>query len=118
MSDLQSSGKIAILADKSTSMGFKLAGVHVVRTLEVPSPQEVITDTISDITNDPEISFLLITENLVEAYGMERFEKLRRSLQDSLIIIVIPDRMGSKRDIGEGHLWKLIYRAIGRKRTD
>lgn len=110
--------KIAVVSDRSTALGFKLAGVEIVRIIDDLSTTESIESAIKDVIRDMNIRFIIITEPLVQAYGLEEFEKLRRTIPENMIITVIPDRTGSLRKIGEGHLWRLISRATGLKRSN
>jgi vacuolar-type H+-ATPase subunit F/Vma7 len=106
------STKVAIIADKNTVIGFKLSGIHIVRVIEEPSHDEIL-NTLNDIVKNPEVRFVIITEPLVEVFGLEKFEKYRKTLPEHIIISVIPDRSGSRSKIGEGHLWQLMRRAVG-----
>ena len=108
---------VAIIADKSTTIGFRIAGVQVTRIIDDITKPDVLESTIDEILNNPEIGFIIITEPLVEAYGLYKFEKLRKIISEQVIIIIIPDREGTKREIGESHLFQIIRKAIGTKRT-
>jgi vacuolar-type H+-ATPase subunit F/Vma7 len=108
--------KVALIADKTTATGFRLAGIPVVRELEAGSAEAGLEDAINDLLDDEDIKFVITTEPLVEAFGIEKFEKLRKALPPSIILSVIPDRAGSRSKVGEEHLRQLIRRAIGAKR--
>ena len=109
--------QVAIIADSNTSTGFRLAGVPVVRILEPGSAAEKLKELIEDVLHDGSVRFVITTEPIVEAFGVDKFEKVRRSLPQDVVISVIPDRSGSRSKIGEEHLRQLIKRAIGAKRT-
>jgi vacuolar-type H+-ATPase subunit F/Vma7 len=115
--DYSLTNKIAVIADRSTVAGFKLAGVQIVRTLEGASQPGELIKTLDDVLLDPEIKFIFVAEPLVEAYGLDNFEKHRKKLSGEVIITLIPDIRGSKSKIGEGRLWKLIHRAIGLRKN-
>ena len=109
--------KVAIVADKSTATGFKLAGITHIHIVDLPVDHDQIKRTIVEVSAEPDVKFIITTEHIVDTYGFEDFEKLRKTLPEQIIVSVIPDRKGSRRKIGEGHLYKLIGRAIGLRRN-
>lgn len=108
---------VAVVADKNTVTGFKLAGITHYHVIDLPLDREDLKNTIREVSAEPDVKFIITTEHIVDKYGFEAFEKLRKSVPEQIIISVIPDRRGSRRKIGEGHLYKLIGRAIGLRRN-
>ena len=109
--------QVAVIADANTITGFRLAGVPVVRELNRRWAADKLGELINEVLSDKNIRLIIITEPLVEAYDIAKFEKLRKTLPGDVIVSVIPDRAGSRSKIGEEHLRQLIRRAIGAKRA-
>lgn len=109
--------KVAAIADKNSATGFLLAGVQKVHEIDENDIPEKFETYLRDIISDPSVGFVITTEPIVETFGLEKFEKLRRTLPKHVIISVIPDRAGSRSKIGEAHIMELVRRAIGKKRS-
>jgi len=109
--------RVAIVADRSTATGFKLAGITHIHIIDLPVDHDRVKRTVVEVSAEPDVKFIITTEHIVDTYGFEDFEKLRKTLPEQVIVSVIPDRKGSRRKIGEGHLYKLIGRAIGLRRN-
>jgi vacuolar-type H+-ATPase subunit F/Vma7 len=108
--------KIAIIADQSTVTAFQLAGVKISKVIEKRSARHELEKSMKEILTDGIVRFILISEPLVEEFGLDHFEKIRRSIPDDVLLLIIPDRLGSREKIGEGHLYHIIRRAIGARR--
>jgi vacuolar-type H+-ATPase subunit F/Vma7 len=92
--------------------------VRTVKVLDEGFDSAELTEYLNELASEPGIGIALITEPIIASYGMDQFEKVRKTLNEKLIIIVIPDSKGSRSKIGEGHLMKIIRRAIGQKRSN
>jgi vacuolar-type H+-ATPase subunit F/Vma7 len=109
--------QVAIIADPDTATGFRLAGVPIVRELDERAASAKLQEILNEVISNESVKFVIITEPIVEAFGVDKFEKIRKTLPPDIVLSVIPDRSGSRSKIGEEHLRQLIRRAIGAKRT-
>lgn len=96
--------RIAVMGDRDTALGFKLAGVH-----EVYSFEETTLDTerarnkIKELIERQDIGIIFITERLAQ----------RIEIPDVTfpIILQVPDKTGSR--FGEEQLREIVRKAIG-----
>ena len=96
--------KIAVLGDRDTALGFKLAGVHEVYSFEdSPLDMERLKNKLNELIERGDIGIILITERFAQ----------RIELPDITIPIIlqVPDKSGSK--FGEEALREIVRRAIG-----
>ncbi|WP_456422999.1 V-type ATP synthase subunit F [Thermococcus sp.] len=96
--------KIAVLGDKDTALGFKLAGAHEVYSFEdTPLEVERLKNKLKELIERGDVGIILITERFAQ----------RVELPDVTIPIIlqVPDKSGSK--FGEEALREIVRRAIG-----
>ncbi|WP_297549960.1 V-type ATP synthase subunit F [Thermococcus sp.] len=96
--------KIAVLGDRDTALGFRLAGVHEVYSFEdTPVEMERLKNKLNELIERGDIGIILITERFAQ----------RIELPDVTIPIIlqVPDKSGSK--FGEEALRQIVRRAIG-----
>ncbi|ENN96083.1 V-type ATP synthase subunit F [Methanocaldococcus villosus KIN24-T80] len=93
--------KIAVIGDRETAIGFRLAGLSEV--YEVKNDDEAI-DILNDLNNKEEIAFIIITERISEKIK----DKIRNI---NKVIVEIPDKNGKLRR--EDPIKELIRKAIG-----
>ena len=96
--------KIAVLGDRDTALGFRLAGVHEVYSFEdTPVEMERLKNKLNELIGRGDIGIILITERFAQ----------RIELPDVTIPIIlqVPDKSGSK--FGEEALRQIVRRAIG-----
>jgi len=96
--------KIAVLGDRDTALGFKLAGVHEVYSFEdTPLEMERLKNKLKELVERGDVGIILITERFAQ----------RVELPDVTvpIILQVPDKSGSK--FGEEALREIVRRAIG-----
>ncbi|WP_297063019.1 V-type ATP synthase subunit F [Thermococcus sp.] len=96
--------KIAVLGDRDTALGFKLAGVHEVYSFEdSPLDMERLKNKLNELIERGDVGIILITERFAQ----------RIELPDVTIPIIlqVPDKSGSK--FGEEALREIVRRAIG-----
>ncbi|NJE54517.1 V-type ATP synthase subunit F [Thermococcus sp. 21S9] len=96
--------KIAVLGDRDTALGFKLAGAHEVYAFEdSPLEMERLRNKLKELIERGDVGIILITERFAQ----------RIEIPDVTIPIIlqVPDRSGSK--FGEEALREIVRRAIG-----
>jgi len=96
--------KIAVLGDRDTALGFKLAGAHEVYSFEdTPLEMERLKNKLKELIERDDVGIILITERFAQ----------RVELPDVTIPIIlqVPDKSGSK--FGEAALREIVRRAIG-----
>jgi V/A-type H+-transporting ATPase subunit F len=96
--------KIAVLGDRDTALGFKLAGAHEVYAFEdSPLEMERLRNKLRELVERGDIGIILITERFAQ----------RVEIPDVTIPIIlqVPDKSGSK--FGEEALREIVRRAIG-----
>ncbi|WP_297507734.1 V-type ATP synthase subunit F [Thermococcus sp.] len=96
--------KIAVLGDRDTALGFKLAGVHEVYAFDdTPLDIERLKNKLEELIEKGDVGIILITERLAQ----------RIELPDVTIPIIlqVPDKSGSR--FGEEALREIVRRAIG-----
>ncbi|CAI1492527.1 MULTISPECIES: V-type ATP synthase subunit F [Thermococcus] len=96
--------KIAVLGDRDTALGFKLAGAHEVYAFEdSPLEMERLRNKLKELVERGDVGIILITERFAQ----------RIEIPDVTIPIIlqVPDRSGSK--FGEEALREIVRRAIG-----
>lgn len=99
-------GKVAIIADADTSVGFRLAGIlKAVTPLDAQSARSALIDFF----RDPEISLIIITEALAEQIR-DTIEEL--SAHPYPVIVETPDKHGPLKEKASP-LRRLVKRAIG-----
>ena len=96
--------KIAVLGDKDTALGFKLAGAHEVYSFEdTPLEMERLRNKLKELVEWGDVGIILITE---------RFAQKVETPEVTLpIILQVPDKSGSK--LGEEAIKEIVRRAIG-----
>jgi len=96
--------KIAVLGDKDTALGFKLAGAHEVYSFEdTPLEMERLRNKLKELVERGDVGIILITERFAQ-----RVEIPEVTLP---IILQVPDKSGSK--LGEEAIKEIVRRAIG-----
>ncbi|ACJ17241.1 V-type ATP synthase subunit F [Thermococcus onnurineus NA1] len=96
--------KIAVLGDKDTALGFKLAGAHEVYSFEdTPLDMERLKNKLNELVEREDIGIILITERFVQKIGLPDVT--------FPIILQVPDKSGSK--FGEEAIKEIVRRAIG-----
>ncbi len=96
--------KIAVLGDRDTALGFKLAGAHEVYAFDdTPLEMERLKNKLRELVERGDVGIILITERFAQ----------RIELPDVTIPIIlqVPDKSGSK--FGEEALREIVRRAIG-----
>ncbi|WP_297501004.1 V-type ATP synthase subunit F [Thermococcus sp.] len=96
--------KIAVLGDRDTALGFKLAGVHEVYAFDETSLDvERLKNKLEELIENGDVGIIFITERLAQ----------RIELPDVTIPIIlqVPDKSGSR--FGEEALREIVRRAIG-----
>jgi len=96
--------KIAVLGDRDTALGFKLAGAHEVYSFEDnPLEMERLRNKLKELVERGDVGIILITEKFAQ----------RVELPDVTIPIIlqVPDKSGSR--FGEEALREIVRRAIG-----
>ncbi|WP_297535239.1 V-type ATP synthase subunit F [Thermococcus sp.] len=96
--------KIAVLGDRDTALGFKLAGAHEVYSFEdSPLEMERLRNKLKELVERGDVGIILITEKFAQ----------RVELPDVTIPIIlqVPDKSGSR--FGEEALREIVRRAIG-----
>ncbi|WP_297513263.1 V-type ATP synthase subunit F [Thermococcus sp.] len=96
--------KIAVLGDRDTALGFKLAGAHEVYAFEdTPLEMERLRNKLKELIERGDVGIILITERFAQ----------RVEIPDVTIPIIlqVPDKSGSK--FGEEALREIVRRAIG-----
>ncbi|AHL23010.1 MULTISPECIES: V-type ATP synthase subunit F [Thermococcus] len=96
--------KIAVLGDRDTALGFKLAGAHEVYAFEdTPLEMERLRNKLKELVERGDVGIILITERFAQ----------RVEIPDVTIPIIlqVPDKSGSK--FGEEALREIVRRAIG-----
>jgi V/A-type H+-transporting ATPase subunit F len=96
--------KIAVLGDKDTALGFRLAGAHEVYSFDdTPLDMERLRNKLKELVERDDIGIILITERFVE--------KVELPEVTVPIILQVPDKSGSK--LGEEAIKEIVRRAIG-----
>ncbi|WP_297435694.1 V-type ATP synthase subunit F [Thermococcus sp.] len=96
--------KIAVLGDRDTALGFKLAGAHEVYPFDTtPLEIERLKNKVDELVGREDIGIILITEGLAQ----------RIELPDVTfpIILQVPDKSGT--NYGEESIKEIVRRAIG-----
>ena len=106
---------IAIIADKDTATGFRLAGISRIyefseKESENTETHENLSRTLEKLAN--ECSIIIITERLAEKVRGKIREINERKRGVSPIIVEIPDKRGAiEKEMDE--ISRLIKRAVG-----
>ncbi|HDZ35788.1 MAG TPA: V-type ATP synthase subunit F [Thermococcus sp.] len=96
--------KIAVLGDKDTALGFRLAGAHEVYSFEdTPLDMERLRNKLKELVERDDIGIILITERFVQ--------KIELPDVTFPIILQVPDKSGSR--LGEEAIKEIVRRAIG-----
>ncbi|NJE05601.1 V-type ATP synthase subunit F [Thermococcus sp. M36] len=96
--------KIAVLGDKDTALGFKLAGAHEVYSFEdTPLDMERLSNKLKELVERGDVGIILITERFLQKVDVPDVELP--------IILQVPDKSGSK--FGEEAIKEIVRRAIG-----
>ncbi len=98
--------KIAVIGDRDTVVGLKMAGVH---ESAVPKSPEETRRRLVDYFRDPGVGLILITERLAEPVEDTILELSRAPVP---VILLIPDRDGST-GVHDHVVRELIRRAVG-----
>ncbi|ANF22317.1 V-type ATP synthase subunit F [Thermococcus sp. CX2] len=96
--------KIAVLGDRDTALGFKLAGAHEVYSFEdTPLEMERLRNKLNELIERGDVGIILITERFAQ--------KVELSEVTFPIILQVPDKSGSR--FGEEQIKEIVRRAIG-----
>ncbi len=96
--------KIAVLGDKDTALGFRLAGAHEVYSFDdTPLDMERLRNKLKELVERDDIGIILITERFVQ--------KVELPEVTLPIILQVPDKSGSR--LGEEAIKEIVRRAIG-----
>jgi len=97
--------KIAVLCDKDTAVGFRLAGL---KDLFVPDTN--VREIWNKISEHDDIGILFVTERIAEDLG--KYLKDYRMIHDTPIIVEIPDKKGRMK-VHVDFISQLIKKAVG-----
>ncbi len=100
-------GKIAVVGDEETVVGFSLAGVQV---LHVHRQKKETLERIRALLSDPSVTLLMITSSVREELGPE-LELLVREKRLFPLLLTIPDHRGYFPAVDE--LERLVRRTAG-----
>ncbi|NJE00348.1 V-type ATP synthase subunit F [Thermococcus sp. JdF3] len=96
--------KIAVLGDRDTALGFRLAGAHEVYSFEdTPLEIERLRNKLRELIERGDVGIILITERFAQ--------KVEIPEVTLPIILQVPDKSGSK--LGEEAIKEIVRRAIG-----
>jgi V/A-type H+-transporting ATPase subunit F len=96
--------KIAVLGDRDTALGFKLAGAHEVYSFDTtPLEVERLKNKVDELVGREDIGIILITEGLAQ--------KIELPDVTFPIILQVPDKSGT--NYGEESIKEIVRRAIG-----
>ncbi|ASJ08277.1 V-type ATP synthase subunit F [Thermococcus siculi] len=96
--------KIAVLGDRDTALGFKLAGAHEVYSFDdTPLDMERLRNKLKELIERGDVGIILLTERFAQ-----RIEIPEVTLP---IILQVPDKSGSR--LGEEAIKEIVRRAIG-----
>ncbi|AFL95135.1 V-type ATP synthase subunit F [Thermococcus cleftensis] len=96
--------KIAVLGDRDTALGFKLAGAHEVYSFDdTPLELERLRNKLKELIERGDVGIILITERFAQ--------KVELPEVTLPIILQVPDKSGSK--FGEEAIKEIVRRAIG-----
>ncbi len=96
--------KIAVLGDKDTALGFKLAGAHEVYAFDdTPLEMERLRNKLKELIERGDVGIILITERFLQRVEVPEVK--------FPIILQVPDKSGSR--LGEEAIKEIVRRAIG-----
>ncbi|KUH32317.1 ATP synthase subunit F [Thermococcus celericrescens] len=96
--------KIAVLGDRDTALGFRLAGAHEVYSFEdTPLEIERLRNKLRELIERGDVGIILITERFAQ--------KVEIPEVTLPIILQVPDKSGSR--FGEEAIKEIVRRAIG-----
>ena len=96
--------KIAVLGDRDTALGFKLAGAHEVYAFDdTPLEMERLKNKLGELVERGDVGIILITESFAR--------KVELPNVTLPIILQVPDKSGSR--FGEETIKEIVRRAIG-----
>ncbi|MHA1742439.1 MAG: V-type ATP synthase subunit F [Candidatus Thorarchaeota archaeon] len=98
--------KIAVIGDRDTVIGFRMAGVS---ETAVPTGPDETEDALKHYFRDPDIGLIVITEPLAKTVEKTILELSQVPVP---VIMLIPDRNGST-GAYESVLRELVRRAVG-----
>ncbi len=98
------SGKIVVLGDNSTALGFKLAGVKTAY-----ESQDDIQDKLESLLQDRSTSIIIVNEKLLMGLPKALVQRAEDSIDP--VVVSIGDKSGEGRK--SSNLNNLIKRAIG-----
>lgn len=101
--------RVAIIADKYLSTGFRLAGVE---PFPAETPEEA-SAKLDEILKDEQYKVIILPEDLAEALKGKREEMMSKG-RAFPVFAVIPGFEGSRR-LREKELYEAVERAIGAK---
>jgi len=111
MNSLVSKGSIAVVGDELFILGFKLAGVRRVFTIDLTLPEDVLKRRLAKIFNaiynDPQINVVIIHESLKNIA-----ERIRKALTHPLIVYIPDIRTAGRMDI-KGYYHSLVKGYLG-----
>lgn len=96
--------KIAVLGDRDTALGFKLAGAHEVYAFDdTPLEMERLRNKLKELIERGDVGIILITERFLQRVEVPEVK--------FPIILQVPDKSGSR--LGEEAIKEIVRRAIG-----
>jgi len=105
------SKKIAVIGDEDTIIGFGLTGIKYLAIITDTAENSEIIQVVKESIENPEIGFVLITEQVAERIRTE-FERLKQDKPLYPIFIELPNKRGGVPDRVDP-IKTLIRRAIG-----
>jgi V/A-type H+-transporting ATPase subunit F len=107
----EQSKKIAVIGDEDTIIGFGLTGIKLLSIVAETADNKKILQFVKESIENPEIGFVLITEQVAERIRSE-FERLKQDKPLYPIFIELPNKRGGVPDRVDP-IKTLIRRAIG-----
>jgi V/A-type H+-transporting ATPase subunit F len=107
----EQSKKIAVIGDEDTIIGFGLTGIKHLSIVAETADNKEILQFVKESIENPEIGFVLITEQVAERIRSE-FERLKQDKPLYPIFIELPNKRGGVPDRVDP-IKTLIRRAIG-----
>jgi vacuolar-type H+-ATPase subunit F/Vma7 len=100
--------RVAIMADKYLSTGFRLAGVK-----SFPVETTEASARLDEIMRDEQCKVIILPENLAEILKKKREEMMSKG-RIFPVFAVVPDFEGSRK-LREKELYEVVERAVGAK---
>lgn len=97
---------IAVVADNSTALGFRLAGLKQVYALDEKAAEQKLAELI----DNPDVGIIVMNENYLASIDHRLKKKIDRLAKP--VIIAVPDKTG-KTAVEAESLKQLVKRALG-----